>query len=347
MEGIFKEFENENGLRSYPFAEGCVDATGSRAIEQGLFVDAMIYPVNPRGIVYLSEVSSDGTFVVSDDTGAILSGRPSGNLVEFFDNSAFARHVGTLIASSADALDRFAGRGESRIYSKSETAFSARCVFPVVLDGVTSINVSETGDLTGNVSFANGNSDAIRVSSARVANGGSTLRFDVLPRPAPKNDSSIRRIICVVDGETPFRIEKLAYNVVLLRLEGIDREAVCASVHREDAFEMADTCSCEKVPDPIPEKAPDTYQIEEVFIPPTSERPEGAENAFYLVPANVTGSVNPISITLEDGVVLPNIDGPEIVENGLEAELADGSLVDTVTSKGVVIQVPGLSGGQL
>jgi hypothetical protein len=55
--------------------------------------------------------------------------------------------------------------------------------------------------------------------------------------------------------------------------------------------------------------------------------------------------MNPLSITLEDGVVSPNVEGANVIINGNSAELEDDALVDKITSKGVVIQVPGLSGG--
>ena len=52
MDGIFAEFENENALRSYPFAGGCVPKGEERSeIPSDVFVDAAIYPVNPSGVV--------------------------------------------------------------------------------------------------------------------------------------------------------------------------------------------------------------------------------------------------------------------------------------------------------
>lgn len=365
MEGIFQEFENENELRSYPFAAGCVPPEDSSyGVPQGVFVDAVLYPVNPSGVLFLSEISEDGTLSVSDDSGTIMTGRPKGALVELYDVSAFHRHAGTMSASSADALAEFAIRGSSRRFTAKETAFAAGCVFPVIVDGVTSVSVGDTGSRSGIIRFSNGDSDDIRVSSGTLENGTSTIRFDVLPRPEVSADLSIKRIICVVDGETPFRISKLydpenpdtyGYNTVILSLSGIDRESVCASAHRENSLEMADTCECEKPPLPSKDNLPETYQIEEVFIAPDESGaeggvPEGAENAFFLVAPNYYGDGgmynNPISITLEDGMVSPKVEEPEAVIDGLSAVPKDGALTDSITSKGVVIQVPGLSGGQ-
>lgn len=358
MEGIFQEFENENALRTYPFASGCdIPDDDERGIPSGVFVDAAIYPINPAGTVYLSSISPDGTFSISDDNGEIMSGVPSGNTVEFYDMSPFSRHVGTLVASSEDVLSEFAGRGSERTYSRLEAAFSANCVFPVVMDGVVSVDVGGAGPATGEVGFSNGISDEVRVSSGVSADGRSTLRFDVLPRPGIKAADSIRRIICVVDGETPFRIAKLAYNVILVTLDGIDKESVCAAAHRENSMEMTDTCECATAQRKRVVALPETYQMEEVFIPP-DEVPDGsdfgpeggvadgADNAFYLVSSNLSGYVNPISITMEDGVVSPRIYDPEAVIDGDNATMAEGALTDSVTSKGVIVQVPGLSGGE-
>lgn len=358
MEGIFQEFENENALRTYPFASGCeMPDDGGREVPSGLFVDASIYPVNPVGTVYLSSVSADGVFSIADDGGEIMSGSPSGNRVELFDASPFSRHVGTLVASSEEALSEFAGRGLERSYSRLETAFAASCVFPVAIDGVVSVDVGSSGRATGDVGFANGASDEVRVSSGTSPDGRRTLRFDVLPRPGIKDSGSIRRIICVVDGETPFRIAKLAYNVVLVTLDGIDKESVCAAAHREGSLEMSDTCECANPRQKRVAALPETYQIEEVFIPPDDVPDgsdmgleggvaDGADNAFYLVSSNLTGYVNPISLTLEDGTIAPRISDPEAVIDGSNASLEKGALADSVTSKGVIIQVPGLAGGE-
>lgn len=351
MEGIFAEFENENALRSYPFAAGCVPPADQNAyIDEGVFIDAAIYPVNPVGTVYLSGISEEGVFSVSDDTGVIMSGTASGCSVEFFDASGMSRHVGTLVASSFDSLEEFAGRGYERIYSKENSAFSSSCVFPIAIDGVTSISVGGSSKASGSVSFENGPEDEVRVSSSDLGNGERSLRFDVLPRLGTEDGTSIKRILCVVDGQTPFRISRLSYNVVMLKLYGIDKSSVCSAAHREDGFEMADTCEC-RPKLPSGSELPEAYEMVEVYIPPddTGEEggiPEGAENAFFLVVPNVVGYDNPISITLEDGVVSPKTDDAEVVVDGNSAELADGEITDTVTSKGIVIQVPGLSGGE-
>lgn len=350
MEGIFTEFENENALRSYPFAEGCVPNEDGEAIPADVFVDAAIYPVNPSGTVYLSSISEDGVFGISDDTGVIMQGSAYGKTVEFTDLSGFGRHVGTLVASSAKALAEFAGRGSLREYAKENAAFAATCVSPVVIDGVTSISVGESSKTSGAVGFSNGIAEDVRVSSGDL-DGRKTLRFDVLPRPGAKESGSIRRIICVVDGQTPFRISKISPNTIKLNLENMDRDGVCSSVHRENHLEMADTCKCEKDPLPEDQPLPEAYQLEEVFIPPDEDGTEGGlgngnDNAFYLVVPNYIGEgVNPISITLVDGEIAPKTEDLKVVVDGNNADLAEGEMLDDVTSKGVVIQVPGLSGG--
>lgn len=363
MEGIYQEYENENSLRSFPFASGCArNEDGSHSIPDWLFVDAVLYPVNSRGVLYLSGVSADGTFSVSDDSGEIMSGSPDGNRVELTDLSGLGRHVGTLLASSKDALETFAFSGKDQTFSRDEAAFSSGCVFPVEIEEVTSLDVGSSGAVLGTVGFSNESNDDIRVSSARLGDGVSSIRFDVLHRPGPVAYQSIRRVICVVDGETPFRIRKMfdrahpenyGYNTVILSLDGLDRDAVCAA-RREEGLEMVDTCSCEKPPLPREERLPEAYQLEEVFIPPDPDGsegglPDGAENAFFLVVPNYYDEngiyYNPISITLEDGVASPDVSGEEPVVNGTSAEMPDGYLTDSVTSKGVIIQVPGLSGG--
>ena len=367
MEGVFLEFENENALRTYPFASGCLPIeNGEACIPAGVFVDAALYPVNPTGTMYLSSISESGVFSISDSAGVIMHGSASGSLVELYDTTEFARHVGTLVASSEDALSELAGRGVLRSYSVSETAFAASCVFPVVIDGVTAMSVGDSGLVSGSLEFANSPTDEVRVSSGMRDDGRRTLRFDVIPKIDIPAEPSIRRIICVVDGQTPFRIlrnydeeDGSGYNIVILSLSGIERDAVCSAAHRENAFVMADTCDCgssdpepcEK-PNPDPEELPTTYQLIEVFIPPDATGAEGgledgADNAFYLSVPNLTGYVNPLSLTMEDGMVAPMTTDPEVVLNGDDAELSEGALRDEVTSKGLILQVPGLSGGEI
>ena len=360
MEGVFREFENENSLRSYPFSSGC-ESTHDDELEipASVFVDAALYPVNPSGTLYLSSISEDGVFSVSDDSGVVMSGVASGTTVEFFDASEFSRHVGTLVASSHDALSEFAGRGVKREYERKDTTFSSSCVFPIVIDGVTSIDVSGLGKGSGLVSFNNGKDDAVRVSSGALEDGRTSLRFDVLPKQTPQ-EGSIKRVICVVDGQTPFRIMKFfdpqnpdlgGYNTVALYLCDIDKEVVCSAAHRENSFEMSDTCGCEK---DRTERTflPETYQREDVFVPPDENGEdggleEGSDNAFYLVVPNIMPYVNPLSITLENGGVVPRSSMPELEYNGNTADIAEGGIIDNVKSNGIVIQVPGLSGGEL
>lgn len=362
MDGIFQEYENENALRTYPFAAGCLPPSDADAvIPAGVFVDAALYPVNPSGTLYLSSVSETSVFSISDDTGVVMTGVAKDGLVEFYDTTGLSRHVGTMVASSADALSEFAGRGILREYSVSQTAFASSCVFPVVIDGVTSMTVGDAGQIPGTLKIANGADGAIRASSGTLADGRKTLRFDVLPRPEVTDDFSIRRIICVVDGQTPFRIKKLyeGGNTIELLMPDIDKDAVCAAAHRESQFEMADTCGCGSGGDEKCSKAttdaadlPQTYQLEEVFIPPDADGSEGGlkdgnDNAFYLVVPNELGYANPLSLTLEEGVVAPKISEPEVVVDGLSVELAAEEMLDKITSNGVVLQVPGLSGGMI
>ena len=342
MQGIFLEFENENSLRSYPFAAGCIPQSSEGVeVPPGLFVDAALYPVNPSGTLYLSEVAEDGTVSISDDTGVIMTcAAPTGKMLEFRDASPFSRHVGTMVASSAEALAEFVGRRTAMAFGREATAFASTCVSPIVIDGVISVDVADTGAVSGMLNFENKPDDEVRVSTRRLEDGRDTLRFDVLPSVGRGRLQSIRRVICVVDGKTPFRIAKLSHNTVALHLQDIDKEVICAEAHRENAYEVADTCKC-KVKPADPEELPETYQLEEVFIPETKE------NAFYLVVPNYTGYANPLSLTLEDGMAVPKITGPDVKRDGEDVDLPAEELLDDMSSKGVVLQVPGLSGGMI
>lgn len=340
MNKLFTEFGNENALRSYPFASGCTakDTKGAQ-IGTGTLVDAVLYPVNPVGTVYLSKITVDGVVNISDSEKVIMTAtmQRGSDVLEFYDTSPFKRHVGTLVASSADALSILVNTYTDRIFRASETAFAASCVFPVVNDGVLSIDVNKLGALDGDVTFANSDSDIVRVSTNA---NGDKLRFDIIPQQHLSQLSSIQHIYCIVDGKTPFRIQKLAPNTVILYLDNIDRQDICGEAHREDAIETRDTCDCEGSSSPCtpdidpPVDIPDVYQVEVVDIP------HDTDSAFYLAVPNMFGYDNPISITMKDGVVVPKQDieiSSDAGVNNLDA------LTDSITSKGIVIQVPGLA----
>ncbi len=347
MNSIFLEFENENAMRSYPFASGCPceDSNGGK-IDPSVFVDASFYPVNSKGALWLSGISADGVFTVSDDTGDIMSAafEAGSRCLEFRDFSPLERHVGTLMASSAEALAVMARPAEGREFRKGSAALASTCVFPVTNAGVLTL-LTDGGCVSGNVYFSNSDTDEVRVSTV-----DNTLRFDVLTRVVPDVLTSIRHVYCVVDGKTPFRILKLPKgdgsgtgpagdstgNTVAVYLDNIDRMDVCSAAHREDSLVMADECEdckddCHKDPDP-PVELPDVYQVAVVDVP------NGADGAFFLASPNFTGYDNPISITMDDGAILPKLE-LDVDVNGDNTD----EIVDTLAAKGVVVQVPGLA----
>ena len=341
MNKLFTEFENENSMRSYPFASGCtcIDTKGV-SIDPGIFIDAALYPVNPTGDLYLSRIEPGGVVSISDDRSVVMTAtsvRGSSRL-DFYDTSGLRRHVGTMIASSSDRLAALLNVYTRRIFASSETKFASSCVFPIVNDGVLSIDVGGTGHVDGDASFSNTPFDDIRVSTDAT---GGTLRFDVIPQVAPVELSSIKHVYCIVDGRTPFRILKLPYgtqdlgpgNTVEVYLDGIDKQSICGNAHREDSLEMEDRCDCDTTPcepdvDP-PEPIPEAYQVEVV------DMDNGAENAFYLAVPNMLGYDNPLSITMQDGIAIPKVDMPD-------ADDIEDVVMDDITSKAVKLQVPGL-----
>ena len=342
MNKIFTEFENENALQWYPFASGqnIVDTNGQE-IGTGILIDAALYPVNPNGDLYLSRIGVDGTVSISDDSSVVMTAvaESGSSALEFYDLSELHRHVGTVLASSADALSALVNVYEDRVFRKENALFASSCVFPIVNDGVLTVNVGGTGAVDGTVEFANSSTDAVRVS----VGDGHELRFDVIPSPPRVLLESIQHVFCIVDGKTPFRIMKLPFgdmptglgNTVAVYLDNIDRQAVCSDAHREDTLEMKDTCECESSSSGCDELEPpvdieDVYQVEVVDIP------NRADSAFYLAVPNMTGYDNPLSLTLNDSLA-----SPKTKVTG-ETEDTVGISVTGETSRGVVFQVPGL-----
>lgn len=343
MNKIFLEFENENTQRTYPFASGChtVDTDGI-PIGTGILIDAALYPVNPKGPLFLSSIATDGTVSISDSTGVIMTSRHEvgTDALEFYDLSGFRRHVGTLLAASPEALDTLVGISKERTFRASATEFSSACVFPIENDGVLSVDVASVGIRDGQVGFANASDDEVRVSTDY---DGRALAFDILPRPTAEIPDSIRHIYCIVDGKTPFRIVKLPSglpgipgNTIAVYLDNLDRGAICGNAHREDALVMADTCDCSSDSGDAPVDIPETYQAEAVDIP------LGADSAFYLAVPNFVGYDNPLSLTLDDGVRVQKTD-LDVETDPTGRKSASGAGKDDFTSKGVKLQVPGLA----
>ena len=100
---------------------------------------------------------------------------------------------------------------------------------------------------------------------------------------------------------------------------------------------MTDTCDCSSSPeDPDPVDIPEVYQEEVVDIP------NGADSAFHLAVPNFTGYDNPLSLMLSDGVNLPNTE-IEVTTDPTGRKEGGDSLLEDTTSKGSILQVPGLA----
>lgn len=348
MNKIFTEFENENSLRSYPFASGCsITDTDGNSIGSGILIDAALYPVNSIGNLYLSSIDTSGTISISDSQKVIMTSvhEPGSDMLEFYDTTELRRHVGTMIASSSEALDVLVNGTKDRKFKQDATLFASACVFAVTNDGVLSIDVDGTGQTDGIVEFTNSSEDEIRVST-----NGSNLRFDIVPLPELHIPTSIQHIYCIVDGKTPFRIQKLQNglfdgdhigsapgNTVVVYLDNIERSDVCSNAHRENTLEMTDTCECSSSPEePEQIEIPEFYQEEVVDIP------NGCDSAFYLAVPNIGSYDNPLSLTLVNGEIRPKTES-QIAVSLNNTDVGTNILADNITSKGVILQVPGLS----
>lgn len=335
MKNLFVEFENENVLRSYPFASSCT-FKGKYSIGTGVFIDAIFYPLNPKGTLYLSEINTDYVVKISDDSGVIMTAtyEYGASVLEFYDTSNLRRHVGTMVAASTEALSTVMATYKTQTFSSDETKFASSCVFPIINEGVLSINIDKTTSIDGDVEFINTNDGPVRVSSS----DGNTLRFDVIPAPEIRDIHAIEHIYCIVDGKTPFRITKVPVesgggNTVLLYLDNIDRDMLCSNTHRENSLEQRDTCAC------TPETPDSVVSIEYKYQTAVVDIINNTDNAFFLVPENILGEgINPLSITLSDNGIVPK---PEIKEE----DLVDGidGLTDDIKAKAVNLTVPGLN----
>jgi hypothetical protein len=340
---IFTEFENENRMRSYPFAEHAtlVDVKGKIKLPDDIFVDAMIYPLNPIGTIYISSIdNTTGVLSISDNTGIIAVGNilTDSEEINLYSTSPIRRHAGVIIYNKQYLNGLIFGMLPNAKFNASGLPLAASTVCPIVNNDVLSI-VLDGNYMYGDIKFNNPNTTGINVVTHNNGDGTSTIRFDAIPTYGDVEIFSIKKIYCITAGTTPFNISKYPYenNTMLLTLsEG--RDTICNGVHQETSYMVRDVCE-----DPI---EPGSY----------NPRPENNNELIFPVEHNcfnivtddiILGYENPISITFDD-TILPS---PIISNFDASDNLVDSQdVLDTISlqsrgTKGLKIEIPGLNGG--
>jgi hypothetical protein len=340
---IFTEFENENRYRNYPFAEHvtCSNVDKTATLSNDIFIDAALYPLNSKGNVYLSEINNENlTLTISDESGIIATGNIDFNStkIEFYDTTHIHRHVGVLVYNPKYLAGKIAGVLAYGSFGVDDLAFASSVVCPVKNDGVLSLGINNSL-VVGDVKFESPSGAGLHVVSEPLSEGKTSIRFDAIPAYSEVSIFSIKKIIFVTTGTTPFRVTRYYTepdndNTVVLTLDKISRDIICSGVHRENNYEIADVCE-----DPIP---PGEYtprpEIDEVLeLTPKF-------NCINIVAAdNVPmGYENPVSITFdsESSKSSGSISNSEIISS---SDVNDVLSADK-DKEGLKIEIPGLNG---
>jgi hypothetical protein len=162
------EWRNINGERDYPFSDGVTLApVEGIQIPQDAFLDAVFYPINLEGELYLSSIDRMvNEMQVSDASGVRGTGELGTEVVTFFDD--YGRPLGTLVLGPG-----FEELSATMLASVEATRFAAACVFPQNQVGVRAFLLPDGTLVTGDVTFAG--EGGIRIDTY-VENGNLVMR---------------------------------------------------------------------------------------------------------------------------------------------------------------------------
>ena len=152
---FFQEYENENRYRSYPFSETSSMEDGNGIVlPSDVFIDAIIYAVNPKGMVRMSKLDfSERVVEISDDGGVIGIGKLElgKGRVQLYDSlqgsdyfgcqrkTGYGYAVGVIVCGPG--FDRELSTGVVHEYDEKAALFAPSAMCPIAYSGVTSIDV--------------------------------------------------------------------------------------------------------------------------------------------------------------------------------------------------------------
>lgn len=285
---LFTEFENENRYRSYPFSESAsLEDTDGFVLSQDVVVDAILYPVNPSGLVRLTRLDFlDGVIEFSDDSGVVASGRipSSGRSAWVYDVAGFEDHtcggipavgkpVGRVVFGPG--LERETRTGRAHLYDGAVMAPSSVC--PIAYSGVRSITV-EGGVAAVLPCLSNMSPSSVRledrmvglvgegrlVSRTATLGGKTYLWFDVLQDYSDttgvevydetiykaqdrKDTIAVKTLVVAAEAKSLFDISSIGGNDILVTMGALDREDVCYQANREAVSSKARIDVCPDV----------------------------------------------------------------------------------------------------
>ncbi len=202
------EWQAEHDNSNYPFEDGATLNNWEYSILPGVFIDAILYPVNPTGSLYLASVTVNNTSVTiqlgDDATQELCSG--SFSLVAIPNNVVLTDKQGRdcgLLISEAMRLAAFATwPNKTIVFEPSQTKFVANVVKSISTGNLTSMVVDQADYQSGEVWLVGG--DGVILEVADVAGGKQAVRVHAV------GDPLFKKALCSAETyETPRFLRKL------------------------------------------------------------------------------------------------------------------------------------------
>lgn len=176
VSGVYEEWRTRNEQRRYPFADDAslVDsATGSR-LPDSTFVDAMFYPINTVGTLYVSGISMlQGEVYVSDSAGLVATAAiDTGDLrlLSFYD--AYGRCTGIMVPGTY-----FAELTTDMNFTQGSAPLSQACVNAQMYDCLSGILLPDGTLVSGDIVWEG--EDGIRITTEYI-DDVPVVRFDAI-----------------------------------------------------------------------------------------------------------------------------------------------------------------------
>jgi len=237
---IYQEWRDSNEDRNYPFAENTsLVTTEGLTLPANALIDAMLYPINLVGDLYVAKIDAAANLIELRDTAdSSIKGSSSvpftDELLPFYDS--FGRHVGTLVAGAA--LSSLSG---VYTYSATMAVLSSTVVAPQNQPGLRGLQLDSGELLTGEVTLVGRHG----VLLTTAADG--TIRIDVVGTPGNPQllDPIVKNIVvygdCVLTAMQTGNVADIS-SIVDTSREICDAKANIIDPEGRFPFEDSDPC---------------------------------------------------------------------------------------------------------
>ena len=174
--GTFEEWRTRNSQRRYPFADDALlmDTVSGHLLADDVFVDAMFYPINIMGSLYLSGISlSESKLQVSDSNGMVAAASldcSETGAFNFYD--IYGRLTGILVPGPG-----FAAVAGDMAFTRTAASFAQACVAPQAYSCLSGVLLPDGTFLGGQIYWAGEN--GIQVTTEYI-DGTPVIRIDAV-----------------------------------------------------------------------------------------------------------------------------------------------------------------------